>query len=65
MVYLSEDQSVALRQYEGNILPMCLKELEALDWAFSKRGSKLTKYDIDRSFQFYSKLGEERKRGKK
>lgn len=38
------------------------KELEDLDWAISMMGKVISQEEIDRSFEYYCKLGEERKK---
>lgn len=59
---LSENQVSILNQYGQNTLQQCIKELEDLDWSISMMGKVISQEEIDRSFEYYCKLGEERKK---
>ena len=59
---LSENQVSILNQYGQNTLQQCVNELEDLNWAISMMGKVISQEEIDRSFEYYCKLGEERKK---
>ena len=57
--YFSYHKSIPVDVFPNHNNP---KELEDLDWAISMMGKVISQEEIDRSFEYYCKLGEERKK---